>query len=360
MVAGSAGAPLDEEPGRAEDDVPGVVAVPVVVDDPLVGDHPLVQRRSRVRREDVERRRLDPLGHRPLDGAGEDVRAVVVHAEHEAAVHHHPVVVQLPDRGGVVATEVVLLALAAQVGLRQGLEADEETAQTGRGSGLDHAGPQHGLHRGGTLEETVRRRACRRTAAGRSARSRTGGRRGSTGAGRAGARSPPGRRRFRHQIVAPLDQVAVVPGEARRASGPSRCTWRAGARPGSRRGTPARRPRPARRRPCRHEPAPRPAARSGAGRRCRRGAARAVQVRQLVGPSRRGDVRLDHDQLRVVVEPDPLDVLVLESHLVVGVEVRRQRRQPQRREQRVLHRAEERARRLGERREHHLHPHDPR
>ena len=69
---------------------------------------------------------------------------------------------------------------------------------------------------------------------------------------------------------------------------------------------------------------------------------------------RRRDVDLDHDQVGRVVEVERLDVLVLNLDLVVVVQVAGQRGQAERREQRVLDRPPERARRLGQRRQDHL------
>jgi hypothetical protein len=83
-----------------------------------------------------------------------------------------------------------------------------------------------------------------------------------------------------------------------------------------------------------------------------------VRVGQLVGPASGGDVDLDHHQVRpVVVQPQPLHVLVVDRDLVVGTQVAGERREPERREQRVLDRPEERRRGLGQRREDHRDAH---
>src|SRR5688572_31031023 len=55
-----------------------------------------------------------------------------------------------------------------------------------------------------------------------------------------------------------------------------------------------------------------------------------------------GDVHLHDDEVGAVVEPEALDVLVVDRHLVVRVEVAGQRGQPERWEERVLDRAEDR------------------
>jgi hypothetical protein len=72
-------------------------------------------------------------------------------------------------------------------------------------------------------------------------------------------------------------------------------------------------------------------------------------IGDLVAAPGRRDVDLDRDELRLVVEVEPLHVLVLQRDLVLGRQVGGERRETERREQRVLDRPEERARRLGER-----------
>ena len=69
------------------------------------------------------------------------------------------------------------------------------------------------------------------------------------------------------------------------------------------------------------------------------GALGAVVVGVAVGAPGRGDVGLDDDEVRLVVEAQRLDVLVLQVDLVVGVEVAGQGGEAERREQRVLDRA---------------------
>ena len=114
---------------RFEHDVPRVVEVPVAVPDAAVLLHAIEERRARIGREDVEGRGLDPLLDGPAHGAVEDTRVVLVHAEDEAAVHHHAQAVQPPDRLRVVAVEVLDLALGAEARGIERLEADEEAAQ---------------------------------------------------------------------------------------------------------------------------------------------------------------------------------------------------------------------------------------
>ena len=64
---------------------------------------------------------------------------VVVHAEDEAAVDHHAQIVQPADGGVVIAVEVLVLVLRAQVGRAERLEADEQAAQAAGGGLLDQA-----------------------------------------------------------------------------------------------------------------------------------------------------------------------------------------------------------------------------
>ena len=80
-------------------------------------------------------------------------------------------------------------------------------------------------------------------------------------------------------------------------------------------------------------------------------------IRDAVRAIGGGDVDLNHDKVRFVVEPQPLDVLVLDLGLVVLVEVGSKGGKAQRREQRILDRPPERAGRLGQRGEYQLDPH---
>ena len=87
------------------------------------------------------------------------------------------------------------------------------------------------------------------------------------------------------------------------------------------------------------------------------GALAPVVVGQAIGAQRGGDVDLDHDQVGLVVEVEPLDVLVLELATSSSVEIAGQRGEAEGREERVLDRPEERAHRLGEGGQDHLHLH---
>ena len=97
-----------------------------------------MQRSVGIWREDVERRRLDPLLDSPFDCAFEDVGDVMVHPEDEAAVHHHAELVQSPDRGRVVSAYVLVLALLLQVVAVDRLKADKQAAQPRSHSFLEH------------------------------------------------------------------------------------------------------------------------------------------------------------------------------------------------------------------------------
>ena len=74
----------------------------------------------------------------------------------------------------------------------------------------------------------------------------------------------------------------------------------------------------------------------------------AVVVRQPVGARRRGDVDLDDNEVGRVVDPEALDVLVLQVDLGVGRQVRREGGEAEGREERIFDGAEEGAERLGE------------
>jgi hypothetical protein len=77
-------------------------------------------------------------------------------------------------------------------------------------------------------------------------------------------------------------------------------------------------------------------------------ASRAVGVRDRVGAKGIGDVDLDDDQVRGVLDRQALDVLVNDRGLVVVVQIGGQCCEAERREQRVLDRPPVRARRFGQ------------
>ena len=109
----------------------GVVEIPVVNGQAVLCSETTIERRAGVRREDVERRRFDPVLDRPFDRALEHRAIVAVHPEDEAAVDHHAEVVKAANRGGVVAPQVLILPLLGQVGGVECLEPDEQTPQAG-------------------------------------------------------------------------------------------------------------------------------------------------------------------------------------------------------------------------------------
>ena len=126
-----------------EDCVARVVQIPVVRRDAPLRLHTRVQRGAGIRRQDVERRRLDPLGDRPVHRAVEHRLVIRIHAEDETAVDHHAEAVQPPDRGGVVAVEILKLVLLAQVAWVERLEADEQTAEPGGHRLLEQVRREH-------------------------------------------------------------------------------------------------------------------------------------------------------------------------------------------------------------------------
>lgn len=89
------------------------------------------------------------------------------------------------------------------------------------------------------------------------------------------------------------------------------------------------------------------------------GAERTEVVGDLVRPARRSDVRLHDQEIRRVQLRDgnPFDVFVDQYHFVVRAEISRERGKTQRREERVLDRAKQRTRRLGQGRQDHDDPH---
>ena len=80
----------------------------------------------------MERSRLDTLADSPLDGPLEYVRAVVVHPEDEAPVDHDAEAVQTANRGVVVPSDVLELALLGEIRGVDRLESHEQASQPGR------------------------------------------------------------------------------------------------------------------------------------------------------------------------------------------------------------------------------------
>jgi hypothetical protein len=69
------------------------------------------------------------------------------------------------------------------------------------------------------------------------------------------------------------------------------------------------------------------------------GAAGPIVVGDAIRAMRRRDVDLDHDQVGLVAQVELFDVLVLNADLVVIVQVAGERRESQRREERILARS---------------------
>ena len=61
-----------------------------------------------------------------------------------------------------------------------------------------------------------------------------------------------------------------------------------------------------------------------------------VVIGNPIGAIGVGDVDLDHHQVRLIVEVERLDVFVLQRDVERGIEIRRQRREAERRKKRVL------------------------
>ena len=105
--------------------MPCVVKIPVLNRDAALVRDAIVECRGWVRRQDVERSRLNPLLDRPLDSACEDLLVVAVHPEHKASVDHHSEVVQSVNRFGIIAAHVLVLTLLHKVRRVQCFESHE-------------------------------------------------------------------------------------------------------------------------------------------------------------------------------------------------------------------------------------------
>ena len=88
------------------------------------------------------------------------------------------------------------------------------------------------------------------------------------------------------------------------------------------------------------------------------GPARTIAVGDLVRPIGVGDVDLNDHEIRLVVEVDLLDVLILQRDLEVRIEVRSERSQAKGWKERVLDRPPSGTRGLRQRREDELHAPD--
>jgi hypothetical protein len=108
-----------------EDGVGRVVESPVLVQEPPLCLHLTEQRRSRIGRQDVKCGALEPGRLDPGDGPLEDIAAVMVEAQHEAAIDLDTVVMKDRHAPGVVIRTRGLLVGGDQVFAGERLEADE-------------------------------------------------------------------------------------------------------------------------------------------------------------------------------------------------------------------------------------------
>ncbi len=312
---------------------------------------------------------FDALPHGPGHRAVEHPGVVAIHAEHKAAVDHHAVLVQPRNRRLVIPHHVVELMLRMQVGLAQRLKADEQAAQSAGDRFLQQSGLQHRLHGGCRLPHpphaahAVKQRFGKAPVAeemvveeeempsGQPLDLRQCGihlhgvvrfaalvkRRFITEV--ALVRAPPRHDNgIRHKVELPLDQITARGGLiaqrahrravfALRASPPE---IRKEQRPDIFTGPEANGVRvlPRFLRQCgdvqsaEHDIHTSPP----------------VMVGDLVGAVGRADVHLDDHQIRRIRQVERFHVLVMDAHLVIGRQVARQRRQSQRREERILDR----------------------
>ena len=98
--------------------------------------------------------RGNPVVNGPVHRSLEHVFAVVVHAEHKAAVDHDAERMKAIGDGLVIPAQVLPLVAAFQVLRRQRFEADENAAQPGLRSALNQVAAQNGIHRGRALKHT--------------------------------------------------------------------------------------------------------------------------------------------------------------------------------------------------------------
>src|SRR5438067_1645130 len=87
---------------RLEDDMGGVVQRPVFMQESALLFHLAEKWSSRVGSEYVEGSAFEPIGFDPLDGGLENILAVVIEAEDEAAVYLNAVIVKDADAAGII------------------------------------------------------------------------------------------------------------------------------------------------------------------------------------------------------------------------------------------------------------------
>ena len=79
----------------------------------------------------------------------------MIHAEHEAGVHHDSELVESPDRSVVVAADVVRLSVVGEVRAVHRFEADEERSEACLGGSFDEVTVEDRLHGAGRLPHPV-------------------------------------------------------------------------------------------------------------------------------------------------------------------------------------------------------------
>jgi hypothetical protein len=124
-------------PAGREDRVRGVVPAQVAVQDAALALQPVVQPRAGVGGHDVRRHRGHALPHQPVQRGREHRFIVAVEAEDEAGVDHDAAVVDARDGLVVPLDPVRRLAAAEQVVGVDAFEADEEALAAGLGHQIE-------------------------------------------------------------------------------------------------------------------------------------------------------------------------------------------------------------------------------
>src|SRR5262249_8119229 len=93
----------------------------------------------------MESRCLDPLIDRPFNCAIEDRVVIIVHPENETAVDHYAQTMQPLDGFSVIAVQVLILVLFAQVRGIERLKTDEQTSQSAFDGLLQQVGGEYGF-----------------------------------------------------------------------------------------------------------------------------------------------------------------------------------------------------------------------
>src|SRR5262249_13042952 len=137
------------------DGMPGVVEVPVRGRDPTRGRHSAMKAGSRIRRQDVERRRFNAVLNRPFNRSLEHRLVVSVHAEYEAPVDHHAKIVKLANGIAVIPVEVLELALFTEISVIERLESYEQAAQSGGDGPFDQLRACYRRHGSSSLPQAA-------------------------------------------------------------------------------------------------------------------------------------------------------------------------------------------------------------